>query len=45
MIQCDTVGGVCNFLSSVSPQQRLEMADQYYSSVLFGKQRENTIET
>ena len=24
--------GVCNFLRSVSPQQRLEMADQYYSS-------------
>ena len=27
------VGGVCNFLGSVSPQQKCEMADQCYSSV------------
>ena len=27
------VGGVCNFLGSVLPQQRFEMADQCYSSV------------
>ena len=27
------VGGMCNFLSSVSPQQRFEMVDQCYSSV------------
>ena len=27
------VEGVCNFLSSVSPQQRYEMVDQCYSSV------------
>ena len=27
------VRGVCNFLGSVSPQQRFEMADQCYSSV------------
>ena len=33
------VRGVCNFLGSVSPQQRFETADQCYSSVLFGKQR------
>ena len=30
---CATIGGVCNFLSSVSPQQKFEMADQCYSSV------------
>ena len=30
---------VCNFLGSVSLQQKFEMADQCYSSVLFGKQR------
>ena len=28
------VGGVCNFLASVSPQQRFEMVDQCYSSVI-----------
>ena len=28
------VGGVCNFLCSVSPQQRFEMADQCYSSFI-----------
>ena len=33
------VRGVCNFLGSVSLQQKFEMADQCYSSVLFGKQR------
>ena len=33
------VRGVCNFLSSVSPQQKFEAVDQCYSSVLFGKQR------
>ena len=33
------VGGVCNFLGSVSLQQRFEMVDQCYTSVLFGKQR------
>ena len=34
------VGGVCNFLGSVSPQQKFEVTyDWYYSSVLFGKQR------
>ena len=27
------VGGVCNFLGCVSPQQRFEMVDQCYSSV------------
>ena len=30
---CVTIGGVCDFLSSVSPQQKFEMADQCYSSV------------
>ena len=29
----ERVGGMCNFLSSVSPQQKFEMADQCYSSV------------
>ena len=38
------VGGVCNFLTSVSPQQKFEATDRpvlqlSYSSVLFGKQR------
>ena len=28
-------GGICNFFSSISPQQRFEIADQCYSSVLF----------
>ena len=27
------VGGPCNFLSSVSPQQRFEMVDQCYSLI------------
>ena len=27
------VGGVCNFLSSVSPQQRFEIVDQCYSLI------------
>ena len=35
----DFVRGMCNFLGSVSPQQKFEMADWCYSSVLFGKQR------
>ena len=34
------VRGVCNLLSSVLPQQKFEMVDQCYSSVLLGKQRE-----
>ena len=29
----EKVGGMCNFLSSVSPQQKFEMADQCYSLV------------
>ena len=38
------VGGVCNFFSSVLPQQKLETTDRTvlqlsYSSVLFGKQK------
>ena len=32
-IRLGIVGGVCNFLSSVSLQQRFEMADQGYSFV------------
>ena len=32
-ISVQSVGGVCNFLSSASPQQRFEMVDQCYSSV------------
>ena len=27
----ESVGGLCNFLGSVSPQQKFEMADQCYS--------------
>ena len=29
----ESVGGMCNFLGSVSPQQKFEMADQCYSLV------------
>ena len=40
------VRGVCNFLGSVSPQQRFEMADQCYSSVtaqsFIGQAKEST---
>ena len=35
----DCVRGVCDFLRSVSLQQKFEMADQCYSSFLFGKQK------
>ena len=34
-----SVGGVCNFLGSVSLKQRFGTVDQCYSSILFGKQR------
>ena len=41
------VGGLCDFLGSVSLQQKFEVTDGpelqlSYSSVLFGKQRKNT---
>ena len=35
----DFVRGIRDFLGSVSLQQKFEMADWCYSSVLFGKQR------
>ena len=38
----EIVGGVCNFLVSLSLQQKFEMADQCYSSVLLGQAKENT---